>query len=74
MASDVGFMEEIASALWNWARATALTSRHNESNTYGTTAAGLDRLEDRIDQDVAGWAVFDDWIVAHDCLMKELSM
>ena len=51
MSSDVGFIEEIASA--HQAGATALASRHNVSNSFGTTAAGLDILEDRIDQGVA---------------------
>lgn len=63
MACDVGFIEEIASALWDWTGATALISTHNVSNTLATTGAVLDVLEDFIDQGVAGWAVSDDWIV-----------
>ena len=70
MSSDVGFIEEIASALWNRAGATALTSIDNVPNTFATTVAVFGVLEDLIDQGVAGWAVFDDRIVAHDRLIE----
>ena len=68
MSCDVGFVEEIASAFWDRAGATALKGIHNVSKTLVTTAAVLDALEDIIDQGVAGWAVSDDRIVreAHD--------
>ena len=63
MSCDVGFIEEIAFALWDRAGATAVKSTHNVLNTFGTTAAGLDGLEDVIDEGDARWAVFDDRII-----------